>query len=211
MIFQSTLPYGSDISTVRQSTTDNNFNPRSLTGATPTKPPIEPTIEISIHAPLRERLAENQLTIICFDISIHAPLRERLMKQLCKCSLASYFNPRSLTGATVRRPGVFIKLTISIHAPLRERLSLRLALQVLYLDFNPRSLTGATTRCWKDIRLIGYFNPRSLTGATQIDAGTVYNAYISIHAPLRERLYPANASRLCIFISIHAPLRERQF
>ena len=56
----------------------------------------------------------------------------------------------------------------------------------------------------------GNFNPRSLTGATCAGEYKPLQHGISIHAPLRERLYPINASRLYIFISIHAPLRERR-
>ena len=58
-----------------------------------------PILGISIHAPLRERPehntehTENQL------ISIHAPSRERRQAPGLAGTM-SYFNPRSLTGAT---------------------------------------------------------------------------------------------------------------
>ena len=53
------------------------------------------------------------------------------------------------------------------------------------------------------------FNPRSLAGATHIPYSASAALYISIHAPLRERLDAgADAARFGM-ISIHAPLRER--
>ena len=100
------------------------------------------------------------------------------------------------------------------------------------MDFNPRSLTGAT-QCSHILQSVyRYFNPRSLTGATQDERKTANRSPISIHAPLRERLYHTRAwterrnfnprsltgatvliqyLRGDISISIHAPLRERLF
>ncbi len=54
------------------------------------------------------------------DISIHAPLRERLKFKFVVFG-NPYFNPRSLAGATVERADGAIGNSISIHAPLRER------------------------------------------------------------------------------------------
>ena len=78
IVFQSTLPYGSDADKHKRLLSHNYFNPRSLTGA---------TIEISI-------LLQKQ------TISIHAPLRERLSYRCSMTSSTVNFNPRSLTGAT---------------------------------------------------------------------------------------------------------------
>ena len=53
------------------------------------------------------------------------------------------------------------------------------------------------------------FNPRSLAGATKdayVDAG---KAFISIHAPSRERQYVNTVDEKAVAISIHAPSRER--
>ena len=104
-----------------QVTTRGNFNPRSLTGATKLNGEAGKIKYISIHAPLRERhvyVAPNSLRL---GISIHAPLRER-------------------QGEVVK----WNKFTeISIHAPLRERPRLYPAF-VFGGYFNPRSLTGAT-------------------------------------------------------------------
>ena len=75
--FQSTLPYGSDPqANIRRSVFDN-FNPRSLTGATEFADLPSAVRAISIHAPLRERLQYGDTTLLPDYISIHAPLRER--------------------------------------------------------------------------------------------------------------------------------------
>ena len=102
-----------------------NFNPRSLTGATfDGWCQWEQLHQISIHAPLRERLklwlsfirfmifqstlpcgsdaAVAKSLASCKPISIHAPLRERRFEQL------------ELVKTNA----------ISIHAPLRERLNI---------------------------------------------------------------------------------------
>ena len=100
LLFQSTLPYGSDIHRIITSNGMKNFNPRSLTGAThdcicryETYQYFNPrsltgatfmvsyfsySSLISIHAPLRERLSVSYRSLKFIDISIHAPLRERL-------------------------------------------------------------------------------------------------------------------------------------
>ena len=146
-LFQSTLPYGSDQSSRASIITYNNFNPRSLTGATSrpitknaTNSDFNPrsltgaTIEltyvdadkeyISIHAPLRERPPIIHVLRIRYAISIHAPLRERPVPPNTLTAATAYFNPRSLTGATK---------WLSSHGSSSD-------------DFNPRSLTGATNR-----------------------------------------------------------------
>ena len=102
--FQSTLPYGSDIHGRANRLFKKYFNPRSLTGATSCASLLFYwSFRISIHAPLRER----HMTMInlypVIAISIHAPLRERL-RTWNLCSRDLHFNPRSLTGATLRMP-----------------------------------------------------------------------------------------------------------
>ena len=143
LLFQSTLPYGSEIKPVLRvalpaisihaplrerpvgttgASSGSDFNPRSLTGAKPTRRwfPQRWSV-ISIHAPLRERLLappmirrppgfqstlpygsekrlNNQNTFA--EISIHAPLRERICVVWCSMAREN-FNPRSLTGARI--------------------------------------------------------------------------------------------------------------
>ena len=142
--FQSTLPCGSDIDMFRTgkynrisihaplrerraNKTDgiaktNNFNPRSLAGATCTTVlPWSFTIAF-------------QSTLPCgsdFLVFNHF-------------SASWYFNPRSLAGATHDNSKIrFLCCGISIHAPLRERLHIN---QIILHSshFNPRSLAGAT-------------------------------------------------------------------
>ena len=127
-------------------------------------------------------------------ISIHAPLRERRCAVRCWRS-NSYFNPRSLTGATTNPTPVSVAQAISIHAPLRERqeaknndtftkkISIHAPLRERPVgasitnedyDFNPRSLTGATKHRLDCFNRWQHFNPRSLTGATAIRISLLY-------------------------------------
>ena len=55
------------------------------------------------------------------EISIHAPLRERPNPFDCGADFVIDFNPRSLTGATKATDNGAKATKISIHAPLRER------------------------------------------------------------------------------------------
>ena len=59
--------------------------------------------------------------LVTVSISIHAPLRERRPNWNYPASIQTYFNPRSITGATIRQTDKVTRCTISIHAPLRER------------------------------------------------------------------------------------------
>ena len=77
IIFQSTLPHGSDAKTRFILTAKTYFNPRSLTGATVSKVSFTRQLKISIHAPSRERQNIPLLASSDVLISIHAPSRER--------------------------------------------------------------------------------------------------------------------------------------
>ena len=142
IIFQSTLPCGSDASALSA-----NYN-----------------LGISIHAPLRER-PKQVLIQYLRGISIHAPLRERL-RIFLNWALLQYFNPRSLAGATTECYQKGGNQNISIHAPLRERRKQPFQLCALHY-FNPRSLAGATGRGSRGSKRLFNFNPRSLAGATK--------------------------------------------
>ena len=77
--FQSTLPCGSDKVRRKADAQQENFNPRSLAGATIVGELLLFTACISIHAPLRERPFKQRGRLQKRQhISIHAPLRERL-------------------------------------------------------------------------------------------------------------------------------------
>ena len=119
--FQSTLPRGSDI----------RYGVRL------------PNHLISIHAPSRERLASLMLsrTFLLFQSTL--PRGSDSCFLLNSISL-SYFNPRSLAGATRMK---------------------RMCL-TFYTHFNPRSLAGATCQFFKPCKQLRDFNPRSLAGAT---------------------------------------------
>ena len=185
-----------------------HFNPRSLAGATFLVSTVIPFIQISIHAPSRERLDFYWPSFAHLGISIHAPSRERF------CALVGFlamsdFNPRSLAGATVWYSIYKHQKAISIHAPSRERLQYSVnASNVAY--FNPRSLAGATLLFYRSFFYSKNFNPRSLAGATPLTSTTTADIHISIHAPSRERLKNVAMGLLGTLISIHAPSRERR-
>ena len=185
MLFQSTLPCGSDLN----------------------KKNLAKFKAISIHAPLRERRMSNynvcrkskfQSTLPCgsdFLTQSVLLILSRFQSTLpCGSDLQSadylilwdYFNPRSLAGATSLSRIQPLYAQISIHAPLRERLP-RFYCHSVYSNFNPRSLAGAT-HVVRPITINGTdFNPRSLAGATLVSALSLAMTRISIHAPLRER------------------------
>ena len=142
-----------------------NFNPRSLTGAT-----------------WLSRRRQDWLQYFNPRSLAGATLRPSLMLIL----EIMYFNPRSLTGAT--GGGIVAQLLeqfqstlphgsdadehllqavlrISIHAPSRERPGAHPA-PCRARHFNPRSLSGATGPSAVACDWSRYFNPRSLAGAT---------------------------------------------
>ncbi len=158
ILFQSTLPYGSD-----KTCTCWRFNSR-----------------ISIHAPLRERLMLKALWVLIITFQSTLPYGS---DRVCRFAFQRprYFNPRSLTGAT-------LGYTLQHNGQI---------------DFNPRSLTGATfitplfilfilfqstlpygsDNYYPVIRIhIRNFNPRSLTGAT------AQFALLSYHAKFQSTL-----------------------
>ena len=127
-----------------------------------------------------------------------------------KMGTRTYFNPRSLAGATHWQGNAQAVTCISIHAPLRERHRCLIPCQMHPLNFNPRSLAGATMSHWVFFSHWSNFNPRSLAGATGCIKEVMPMLRISIHAPLRERRLTPYTIASVIVISIHAPLRERR-
>ena len=165
-LFQSTLPRGSDN---RQALKRQHKQAISIHAPSRERPRYSGRCKrasgISIHAPSRERHINRRALYALFSISIHAPSRERqYFNGLSKVGW-SYFNPRSLAGAT---PNVFVNL-------------------FLFLNFNPRSLAGATSHLSCFVNFFTYFNPRSLAGATVLCRYCYCIVLISIHAPSRER------------------------
>ena len=164
-----------------------DFNPRSLTGATGRGNGFSKSFTISIHAPSRER--HNLPLCCCLPLQFQSTLphgSDGNMFSNCyelttlfqstlphgsdqKYPAEAYdtadFNPRSLTGATLKDAKAYISIN----------------------NFNPRSLTGATS-CRNGYKLnimISIHAPSrerlfSITNTTK-------NLTISIHAPSRER------------------------
>ena len=120
LIFQSTLPHGSDFGSCPSKFSQCYFNPRSLTGATP------------------------MLTYIGYKLRFQSTLPHGSDYWFTCWSCYQYhFNPRSLTGATLVKPPRLLEAvafqstlphgsdyhqnttcpgkSISIHAPSRER------------------------------------------------------------------------------------------
>ena len=186
VLFQSTLPYGSDLFA--------NFK-------------IKTTPTISIHAPLRERpCLSNRINIhhhfnprsltgatgsrqeqsgILWDFNPRS-LTGATPRDSVITKVPAHFNPRSLTGATPRNDMVNHSFLISIHAPLRERHagSIKVSDNMIFQSTLP------------------YGSDRERHFRYQIRR-------ISIHAPLRERHRQAGIAEKLSDISIHAPLRER--
>ena len=142
------------------------FNPRSLTGATLMPLLCQNIHRISIHAPSRERpgrIKKVQLEKIFQSTLPHGsdhllflanrpylifqstlPHGSDSLRRV-RAQRMAYFNPRSLTGATLPFRLTLLAIQhISIHAPSRERQGFASQSQHSP-DFNPRSLTGATT------------------------------------------------------------------
>ena len=87
------------------------FNSRSRKGATKHSDKLPEALEVSIHAPVRERRL--------LDLEIWMMLG---------------FNSRSRKGATMGVLAGSERTCVSIHAPVRERLACR-AMQVLLIAF----------------------------------------------------------------------------
>ena len=120
-LFQSTLPRGSDGLLSSSFLRAEDFNPRSLAGATYDKLYDAINHDISIHAPSRERLqvCSSQVRILHFN---PRSLAGATYYSRVYAYANSYFNPRSLAGAThLFRPQL-----------------------LKHVNFNPRSLAGAT-------------------------------------------------------------------
>lgn len=87
--FQSTLPYGSDHYSHLVSNFPLYFNPRSLTGATTLDAGTIAKVNISIHAPSRERQHQNKLLLYSFKSSIFCELAQLKYSKI-------YFDVRKL-------------------------------------------------------------------------------------------------------------------
>ena len=185
LIFQSTLPRGSDPTLricVKLSSLFQSTLPRGSDSG-------------------------NILKRINCTISIHAPSRERQLLSGVRRTL-QYFNPRSLAGATMRYSGYESHWAISIHAPSRERhVQEFFDLYTDAISIHAPSRERHKTPLCSSLRLLFQSTlPRGsdtelLTPTPAVD--------ISIHAPSRERPACRAAELERAPISIHAPSRER--
>ena len=121
-------------------------------------------------------------------------------------------------------------LPVSIHAPVRVRRS-NWPFLMEVLCFNSRTREGATkyrrlknqselfqfTHPWGCDKVRGNFktstvcfNSRTREGATFLNSNRILNNNVSIHAPVRVRLYVISG-RGKRNVSIHAPVRVRPF
>ena len=106
---------------IQENRNAENFNPRSLAGATSCR------INVCL-----QPLNFNPRSLA--GATVRTPRSQ---------SSDVHFNPRSLAGATASAKRVFSENLISIHAPLRERQSVCSPVTGDQ-HFNPRSLAGAT-------------------------------------------------------------------
>ena len=140
--FQSTPPRGGDVVGILYPPPLWYFNPRPLTGATPSSAQLPPERPISIHAPMRGRPGRwsGRLVQVQFqstpprggdvplldivghqiDISIHAPIRGRQLP-LQSCPLLLQFQSTLPYGGDANAVAFNDGFDISIHAPVWGR------------------------------------------------------------------------------------------
>ena len=184
--FQSTLPHGSACRRMSNYNMCENFNPRSLKGATWLSRRRQDWLQYFNPRSLAGATECQRQQYHAQFISIHAPSRERLCLAI-SIACSSNFNPRSLTGATKVVGGAVTLSEISIHAPSRER--------------------RGKTRIF--IIILATFQSTLPHGSDSVAAAYTDIFGISIHAPSRERHIFPDIHALSADISIHAPSRER--
>ena len=184
--FQSTLPHGSDRTWLTTSTLPSNFNPRSLTGATPLLLLVKLMLRLfqstlphgsdrwrwrarSQNASFQSTLPHgsdpnDKYLVFCDCISIHAPSRERQSFNCYEPIIAKI----SIHAPSRERQNLLTKKLsnqrISIHAPSRERLPAR-------YSFGGAFIFQSTLPHGSDINALN----------------EGISLAISIHAPSRER------------------------
>ena len=208
IVFQSTLPRGSDLAYSFFA-----FNLRSFQSTLPRGSDFLSLFDLIIAHLFQSTLPRGSdqaaaAVVLLHGISIHAPSRERHVLFSIR-RLLLHFNPRSLAGATVRQ--VFDRMLacrISIHAPSRERRHIQLYPWTCR-HFNPRSLAGATCRFHVIYCFAPYFNPRSLAGATATTGSRPVVGLFQSTLPRGSDMQTGYQLGNQLSISIHAPSRER--
>ena len=165
MLFQSTLPYGSDWSGCRSCRLRSYFNPRSLTGATAQYPVGIVSSVFQSTLPRGSDKLKLPCTMLPIVFQSTLPCGSDQSREQGIISLLRFQSTLPCGSDFKVKPPV-IWVSISIHAPLRERLN-----AIMHL-LSPLAFQS-TLPCGSDYR--GYCK-------------RVQSSGISIHAPLRERL-----------------------
>ena len=163
--FQSTLPYGSESHKFTLQLKYNDFNPRSLTGATWLK---------------------NLILFRCLIFQSTLPYGSDHQDEQIQAN-TYHFNPRSLTGATITQHIKIQHFIISIHAPLRERHGTCIAciqVDTLFQSTLPYGSDRFDCAFTLGIGISIHAPLRERPAATYLGQ---FLFGISIHAPLRER------------------------
>ena len=189
---------------------EENFNPRSLAGAT--SAPIPGFKELPTFQSTLPRGSDSYAAIytFCHRISIHAPSRERLY------GTGSYRQRPYKFQSTLPRGsdwhfgcGKTAVWHISIHAPSRERL-LQHRPHLLHLRISihapSRERLAHTLQQCAHLEISIHAPSRERLAD---EAVVVNDCSISIHAPSRERRFDCFPFVDFLLISIHAPSRER--
>ena len=184
------------------------FNPRSRKGATIYLSRFRNPFRISIHAPARERPGSRDpaSTIPGFQSTLPQGSDGDFSSLY---SIHPHFNPRSRKGAnrSCTRTGKPWRFQSTLpqgsdkcHAVPEKGL----------FRFQSTLPQGSDDPVWTAACHVQNFNPRSRKGATAARSVAARPAWISIHAPARERHRLFEDGQYISVISIHAPARERQ-
>ena len=132
----------------------------------PASPPVQQPYLVSIHAPVKVRLAVCAHEDLFEGVSIHAPVKVRLTRLAKRFGL----DPVSIHAPVkVRLPTASWCLgdpNVSIHAPVKVRPVTFFEGRMWFGGFNPRTREGATPSPEQKITSLSGFNPRTREGAT---------------------------------------------
>ena len=164
-----------------------DFNPRSLAGATQRSIQVKKRQLFQSTLPCGSDPEASAVAAAKLDISIHAPLRERLycrmlsntpLKFQSTLPCGSDSGPKTvelwppsfqstLPCGSDPQYGYGVQVNFLFQSTLpcgSDRKSQKW--RAIHHDFNPRSLAGATLTLWPEDCEDMHFNPRSLAGAT---------------------------------------------
>ena len=135
---------GATLSSIVNVWKPKNFNPRSLAGATRRKKKATPVFWDFNPRSLAGATDQFYSIDLKVQISIHAPSRERRRIHFKLNLTSSKFQSTLPRGSDAELERAPLMILISIHAPSRERPQAEEKSYSRFLDFNPRSLAGAT-------------------------------------------------------------------